>query len=128
MLNILAKDARAGARRRTRRSMLSSFYILTFQKGTFGAPWRTRFSTEVEGCHPQIEKSTRKKRTHFGGHFGPPGGPNRPILTPFLTPFFDTFLVLPGYFQGSFWRPLILGVSKSVIFGIKNNRELNSKL
>ena len=34
-------------------------------------------------------------------------------------PFFDPFLVLSGYFQGAFWRPLILGVSKSVILGSK---------
>ena len=84
------------ARRRTRRSMLSSFYILIFQKGTFWAPWQTRFSTEVEGCHLEIEKSTPKKEGHFGGHFGPPGGGLRPILGSFLTPFFDPFLVLPG--------------------------------
>ena len=49
------------------------------------------------------------------------------FLGHFWSLFFDPFLVLPGYFQGAFWRPLILGVSKSVIFGIKNNRELNSK-
>ena len=82
--------------------MLSSFYILTFQKGTFWATWRTRFSTEVEGCHLQIEKSTWKKRTHLGGHFGPPGGGLRPKIDPFLTPFLTSFLAFFAHFPGLF--------------------------
>ena len=82
--------------------MLSSFYILTFQKGDFRATWKTQFLTKVEGCHLQIEKSTWKNRPQNGGHFGPPGGGLRPKIDPFLTPFLTSFLALFAHFPGLF--------------------------